>query len=404
MKRIALIVILLTSATIMAQNTDEKTPSKDLWTLSIDVNLGDDWKQKTIAIPGKDTPNVMDFFRALAKAYPCEYHDLLLQALDGDKEVLFNHKRPVISIDKDSCLLENGNFAMRVFYENDKPAALGVCCLKAITTDLQEAYYYRYNAKTRKLIPLVKGSDFTGGILKRRTVFDHWREEQTALMTNSWGRCGITSSLVWNKGKFEFKDVAEEDFQMPGKYDNVNSLLSEIIYRYGMELRYPEEPLEPGMTGGYMSLPICIVIINHESGSNYIDASAMEGFYYFHARAWDRTDGQKLVAVYTACAPKFDYDFKRDEDDRLYKTPHKLKEGDEVILHFYLCEDSGKVSYLSPSSANFATVVGKGIPNLERNEWRCVLSPDDEDLVFVRESDGERKVYQWKDNALELKQ
>lgn len=130
----------------------------------------------------------------------------------------------------------------------------------------------------------------------------------------------------------------------------------------------------------------------------------MEGFYYFHARAWDRTDGQKLVAVYTACAPKFDYDFKRDEDDRLYKTPHKLKEGDEVILHFYLCEDSGKISYLSPSSANFATVVGKGIPNLERNEWRCVLSPDDEDLVFVRESDGERKVYQWKDNALKLKQ
>ena len=57
-------------------------------------------------------------------------------------------------------------------------------------------------------------------------------------------------------------------------------------------------------------------------------------------------------------------------------------------------------SYLDPKTDSFTTLVGIGLPNLERNEWRCVLSPDNEDLLFVRESDGLTKVFKWKGDLL----
>ena len=82
-----LFIFVMTALTAGAQ-TAENNP-KDLWTTSVEVDLGDNWKQKTITVPGNGIPNVIDFFRAFAKAYPCEYHDLLLQYLDGDEEVLF---------------------------------------------------------------------------------------------------------------------------------------------------------------------------------------------------------------------------------------------------------------------------------------------------------------------------
>ncbi len=385
---------------VIAQTDDNAVSSKDLWTLSVDVDLGDNWRQKEIVVPGNGTPTVVDFFRAFAKAYPCEYHKLLLMAIDGDKEVLFNHSRPVIEIDKDQCLLENGNFAMRVFYDDGKPVALGVCCLKAITTKLQEAYYYRYNAATRKLTPLAQGSDFTGGIVKRSTAFYSGKDNNDVVMRHSWGRCGLKSKLVWNKDRFIVIDPAKESFHLNGGYYGIRSLLSDIVYRNEMELRDPEPPLEPGTEGGYGSLPIGIVIVDNESGSNYIDAFSYDGFYYFYARAWNRADGKKLVAVYIECAPEFDYDIKRSKNDSLCKTHHNLEAGDEVNLHFYLCDDAGKVSYLNPSSSTFTSIVGKGLPQLEHNEWRCVLGPDNEDLVFVRELDGQRKVFRWKDDLL----
>ena len=98
---------------------------------------------------------------------------------------------------------------------------------------------------------------------------------------------------------------------------------------------------------------------------------------------------------------EFDYDFShKNEDGSTVKTPHKLEAGDEVFLQFYLCDNKGMASYLDPKTDSFTTLVGIGLPNLERNEWRCILSPDNEDLLFVRESDGLTKVFKWEGDLL----
>lgn len=382
MKRILIPLFSLITLTTMAQ-TSEKNP-KDLWTHSIDVSLGDNWRQKTITIPGKGTPNVVDFFRAFAQAYPCEYHDLLLMAIDGDQEVLFRGSRPNIDIDKDSCFLGNESFSMRVFYENDEPVALGVCCHKALTTELQDAYYYRYNKATHKLTPMAQGSDFTGGIIKRRTGFSSYKNDNAVTMVHGWGRCELTDRLVWTNGKFELKNPSKENMKLHYGGKSAQALLEEILDKYEMELRDPKPEIktEDGIEvcgGSYTSLPICIAIRDPQSATDhYVTASSMEGFYYFTARSWNRSDGSLLVAIYTE-----------------YEAHHKLEAGDEVDLSFYLCYDNGMVIYLDPTSSDFATQVGKGLPVLARNEWRCVLSPDSDDIVFVSETDGGQKVFKW---------
>ena len=51
MKKLFMITLVLTATVAMGQHA-EKNP-KDLWTRSINVTLGDDWRQKTITVPGK---------------------------------------------------------------------------------------------------------------------------------------------------------------------------------------------------------------------------------------------------------------------------------------------------------------------------------------------------------------
>jgi len=392
MKHSIFMAIILLSATVSAQ-TDNNP--KDLWSHSVDVTLGDDWKQKNISIPGKGEPNVVDFFRAFAKAYPCEYHDLLVMALDGDEEVLFNHERPNIEIDKDTCLIENESFAMRVFYENDKPVAVGVCCHKAITTKQQDAYYYRYDKAKRKLIPLAKGSDFTGGIVKRQTAFPYGRNHNYATMAHGWGRCSITSQLEWNNGQFVLQDNTKRNFKPHQSRVGVRTMLHDFLMINHIELREPRKP-QPGPQkpgSSYSSLPICVAVLSKESKGNFVEASATDGFYYFHARGWEKTDGSLLVAIYTECAPENDYEWKKDGET--IKTPHKLEAGDEVFLNFYLCDNSGQVIYIDPASTMFEATIGKGIPNLEHNEWRCAIAHDNEDLVFISQTDEQTKVFKW---------
>lgn len=400
MRKLLLIAFLLSSTAVLAQTNNENP--KDLWTHSIDVTLGDNWRQKTISVLGKGEPNVVDFFRAFAKAYPCEYHNLLVMALDGDNDVLFCHTRPYIDINKDSCWMNNESFSMRVFYNDNKPVALGVCCHKAITTELQEAYYFRYNSATRKLIPIAQGSDFTGGILKRVTSFAHYKKNNRASMVHGWGRCGVENWLEWDNGKFVLKDYKWEVFDLQSTANITSSVFWEFLSRCDMELREPyESKADTNIVGGsFNSLPICVAIHDQRSKGNFEAAAAMEGFYYFYARGWERADGTMLVAVYTECAPEFDYNFKqKTEDDHYVKTPHKLTAGDEVSLCFYYCE-YGHATYLDPTTPMFANIVGKGLPNLEHNEWRCVISPDNEDLTFVSETNGKTKVFKWKDNML----
>ena len=402
MKKLLILSLFLVALTAGAQ-TKEKNP-KDLWTRSVDVSLGDDWRQKTITVPGKGTPNVIDFFRAFAKAYPCEYHDLLLQYLDGDKEVLFCGERPWKRIDKDSCFLQNESFSMRVFYENDKPAALGVCCHKAITTELQEAYYFRYNAAMRKLTPLAKGSDFTGGIVKRRTVFSEYKKENEATMHHVWGRCGVQNKLVWSQGKFVIDDLIKKDLQLRYTSNITLAVLDRVLEMNEMELREPKHNVDPELPGSsYTSLPVCIAIRDERSKDNFAAAAAMEGFYYFFATGWEKNDGNTLVAVYILCAPQYDYFVHKNEAGEYITTPHQLEAGDEVQLCFYLCNSKGMATYLDPASPMFVKTVGKNIPNLDHNEWHCEISPDNEDLVFVRESDGQRKVFQWDGTLLKAK-
>lgn len=394
--KLLLMVFVLTATTASAQNA-EKNP-KDLWSNSVDVTLGDDWRQKTIVVPGKGTPNVVDFFRAFAKAYPCEYHDLLVKAIDGDQEVKFCHKKPYIEIDKDSCLLEHESFAMRVFYEGGKIVALGVCCHKSITTELQEAYYYRYNNTSRKLTPFAQGSDFTGGILKRLTKFNFEKNYNEITMSHSWGRCGIKSYLVWDHGKLVPQDPTKEAFKIYYSDNVAQGVLDAFLQRNDMELRDPKPESDlPGSS--YRSLPVCIAIRDTTSGSSFAAASAMEGYYYFYAREWKKTDGTSLVAVYTECTPRFNYDFNPEKDD-MVRTPHKLGAGDEVGLQFYVCDSTKTATYIAPESPLFAKTVGKGIPSLEHNEWRCLLDPDNENLVFVSEKDGLRKTFKWDGKSL----
>jgi len=384
--------MVLTATVASGQTEGDKT--KDLWTRSVDVTLGDAWREKSIKVPGKGEPDVVDFFRAFAKDYPCEYHDLLTRVLDGDQEVLFNHNKPVIHIDEDSCLLQNESFSMRVFYDDERPVALGVCPHKAITTELQEAYYYRYDDKTRTLNPLAQGSDFTGGIVKRQTEFSRNKENNEVTMAHRWGRCGVENQLVWDKDRFVLKDRTRDNMKGLNKVNGAYLMLHEYLNRYEMELREPERPSFSNKRGStYNSLPICIAIIEKHSGADFAAASAMEGHYDFRARAWHRDDGSLLVAVYAECAPQYDYDFHQKGDKG--KTPHKLTAGDEVMLNFYLCDNTENIYYLDPESPRYAEIVGKDVPSLEKNEWRCVLTHKNEDLSFVNEADGREIVFRW---------
>lgn len=402
MKNALLIALVLMATTASAQHP-ENNP-KDLWTSSVDVTLGDNWREKSIVVPG-NAPNVVDFYRAFAKAYPCEYHDLLTQALDGDREVLFCHVRPRISINRDSCFIENESFSMRVFHEDDKPVALGVCCHKAITTELQDAYYFRYDNASRKLIPLAQGSDFTGGILKRTTKFSPYNKNyEDVTMVHGAGRCAITSQLKWQNGNFVFIDKAKYNFILNHPENVTMAVLEEFLLLHDMELREPEPEVDPLIEGGrYSTLPICVAVQDERSGGNFAAASAMEGFFYFYARGWQKTDGRTLVAIYTRCAPEFDHYKQKNEVGEYVTIPHKLEPGDEVSLHFYLCNKKGDVFYMDSSEPEFSQRVIKGMPNLDHNEWSCEISPDNEDLVFVNEANGKRKVFKWDGKLLKTK-
>ena len=129
----------------------------------------------------------------------------------------------------------------------------------------------------------------------------------------------------------------------------------------------------------------------------------MEGFFYFYARGWQKTDGRTLVAIYTRCAPEFDHYKQKNEAGEYVTTPHKLGPGDEVSLRFYLCNKKGDVFYMDPSEPEFSQRVIKGMPNLDHNEWSCEISPDNEDLVFVNEANGKRKVFKWDGKLLKAK-
>ena len=403
MRKLLLITFVLSTMVAWAQTVDNNP--KDLWVTSIEVTLGDDWRQKPISIPEKKEPNVVDFFRAFAKAYPCEYHDLLTLAIDGDEEVLFNHKKPKINIDKDSCFLQNGSFSMRVFYENDKPVALGICCHKALLTEQQDAYYYSYTHATRKLTPMAQGSDFTEGIVKRETNFYPGRDNNRAIMIRRWRRCGIENEVRFIDGKLVFEDRTKTDFaRFTDEKDITMSILDAFLWIHKMEPRMPEiadDESKVTIEGGDYAIPTCLAYIDQHSKDNYAAAKSFEGHFYFYARGWEKPDGRTLVAVYSECAPKFDYDFQqKNEDGSTYKTPHQLKADDEVSLQFYLCDGSEMVTYLNPSSPKFKKVVGQGMPNLEHNEWRCVITHENEELVFVRESDGLTKTFIWDGNLL----
>lgn len=405
-KKLWLLACLTLALPAFAQDNDTPNP-KDLWVHSIDVKVDSVWKTKTIRVPGKKTPNVVDFFRAVANTYPCDYHRLLLMAIDGDREVKFNHKEPYIKIDKDSCFLENASFAMRVFYTNGRPAALGVCFLKALTTKHQDAYYYRFNAATRTLTPLAKGSDFTGGIIKRQTIFSPQKDENRATMTHRWGRCGIESLLNWKNGRFVMEDAHErinrmhyDPSDMPGVItlrgdgNQALALLDEIVSRHDMELRMPKPERKDLNGGSIYSLPICVALRDTTTDS-FASAEAMEGFYYFYVRSWKRPNGTMLLAAYTECAPKEDVEFSREGERKLTRSRHRLGEGDEVSLLFFDCDKEGRCRYLAPGSAPYLKSVGKGLPRLDRNEWRAELSADSADLVFINESDGRTLTFKW---------
>lgn len=78
MKRLRLLAAIgLFTITATAQTSTPKDDSKDLWSRSVDADMGANWRDKTIRVEGKGTLTVVDFFRAYAKAYPCDYHRLL---------------------------------------------------------------------------------------------------------------------------------------------------------------------------------------------------------------------------------------------------------------------------------------------------------------------------------------
>lgn len=314
-------------------------------------------------------------------------------AIDGDKEVRFCHEKPYIEIGEDACYLRNESFSMRIFYDGDKPAALGVCLHQELIDKLQDAYYYRYNNATRKLTPIGKGSDFTGGILKRGTSFFLEKDRNEATMYHRWGRCNIESSLVWSYGKFELKDRTKDHLSLQQYGSVTESVFNAVIDMHGMEARWPreEDPDTNKVGGSFNSLPICIAILDYRSKDNFYAATAMEGFYYFTAKGWERNDGTTLVAFYTECAPEEDYN--RNEAGEFVTSPHRLTEGDDVSLNFYLCNGYEIGFYLDPSSEAFADVVGRGLPSLDHNEWRCVLSPDSDEIVFVNQADGHQMAF-----------
>jgi hypothetical protein len=206
--------------------------------------------------------------------------------------------------------------------------------------------------------------------------------------------------LVWSDGKFVFKDPTKDNLMLQRWGSITESLFNKVIEIHEMEARWPyEEVADTNKVGGtFNSLPLCIAILDYRSKDNFYTASAMEGFYYFTAKGWERNDGNTLVAFYTECAPKEDY--IRNEAGDFETPPHRLTAGDDVSLNFYLCHGYEIALYLDPSSEAFADVVGSGLPNLEHNEWRCILSPDNEDVVFVRESDGLKKTFKWDGNLL----
>ncbi len=401
MKRLRLLAAIgLFTITATAQTSTPKDDSKDLWSRSVDADMGADWRDKTIRVEGKGTLTVVDFFRAYAKAYPCDYHRLLLMAIDGDEEVKFNHEKAKVYTDKDQCLLENQLFAMRVFYERNVPVAVGVICLKPITVEVREAYYYAYNAATHTMKPLVQGSDFTGGIIKRTTNFYPGKENNTVEMSHRWGRCQLTSTLEWRNGKFVLVDPTHADLPVQNRENIVLEMLSQTLNVHQIEIRERRAQQED-VPGGESALPICIAYVDKETNGNYAAARAMEGFYYFYVRGWEEGDGSMLLAVYTQCAPNEDLEIERNGENRnLKRTPHVLTEGDEVSLNFYLYDGSQTFRYLDPASKQFAEMVDKDMPNLQHNEWRCTISSANEELVFENEKNGEKKVYRWNGKML----
>ncbi|MBO4826068.1 MAG: hypothetical protein J5506_02365 [Prevotella sp.] len=406
MKKIVTVILLscIAMGAWAQKNNASKTADEDndLWTRSLDVPVSNTWRTRNISVPGKGTPDVVTFLRAYAKVYPHKYYTMLLAAIDGDERVKFNHEKPSIHIDKDRCSLSQGKFSMRVFYnQQQQPMAIGIIPLAAITHKVHDAYFFRYDARTRMLKPYCQASDFTSGIRKRIPSFSEYKNENDISMNHFWGRCGLKGWLRWNaKGNLVYEGISHDDVTISTDFNNpVQSLMFQIVKRTDMELRDPQPERDvPG--GSILSLPICVALRAKESKGDYAHSYSMEGYYYFYIRGWHRQDGTMLAAVAIDCAA--DTDFKKDpKTDKFVHTPHKLAEGDEVNLQFYDYNPATHTfKYIDPKSPKFAERVASSMPTLDKNQWRCKLSADNDKLIFRRESDGKRTTYVWNGNKL----
>lgn len=407
MKRIVCIcMVMCATLCAMAQQPAAKkqaTDDYDLWTRSLDVPMNPNWRKQNIVVAGKGTPTVIDFLRAYAKANPSQYYKLLLAAIDGDKRVKFNHESPRIEIDRNKCFLSQGNFAMRVFYKDEKPVALGISPLTSISSEKCDAYFYRYDAAHRLLKPYCQASDLTGGTVKRKSTFSEYKDENHIMMSHSWGRCGLESRLVWDdRGNLTFESFNHSPIEIPAQSKvPIQQLMFEITKRAQMELRDPKpERNVPG--GSILSLPICVALRGKHSEGLYAHAYSMEGSYYFDSRGWKRSDGSMLAAVLITCAP--DNDLKRNDKSGKYDyVPHTLGKGDEIVLQFYNYNPTSHTfTYIDPKTPQFATSVGTDIPSVEKNQWRVAITHENEKVVFINQKDSTRLTFRWNGTRLQL--
>ena len=378
----ALIYIIMCMAA-SAQNNgvqpadDEK---KDLWTRSIDCPMPAHWRNDTISVAGKGEPHIVDFLRAFTSHFPSEYYQMLMAAVDGDTRITFNRAKPKIFIDRDSCYFSHESFSMRIIFEGKKAAALGVTCHKRLSFDAQDAYYYRYDNMTRRLVPYCQGSDFTDGIVKRKTSFPDRIDENYIEMNHRWGRCGVDARLWWESGQL----VSEK------KDYWTDNIINAVTKRAKMELRDAKAEPEGHLEGGsILSLPICVALRSTPRQTDYAEARSMEGFYYFTCRLWHRSDGSTVAAVLTECAQR--KGFLPEETNAL--GYHKLGPGDELSLLFYECKAGTHEFVLNNYLAADA-------PGLGHNEWRCVMQPDSDVIRFIRESDCREGRLVWDGNRL----
>ncbi len=389
----ALIYIIMCMAA-SAQNNgvqpadDEK---KDLWTRSIDCPMPAHWRNDTISVAGKGEPHIVDFLRAFTSHFPSEYYQMLMAVVDGDTHITFNRAKPKIFIDRDSCYFSHESFSMRIIFEEEKAVALGVTCHKPLSSDAQDAYYYRYDSVARRLVPYCQGSDFTDGIVKRQTSFPDSKDHNSIEMNHRWGRCGVDARLRWERGQLVYKGPDTSPITVSEKKDSwADNILDAVTTRAKMELRDAKAEPEGHLEGGtYLSLPICVAVRSTPRQADYAEALSMEGFYYFSCRLWHRSDGSTVAAVLTECAQR--KGFLPENTNAL--GYHKLGTGNELSLHFYECKAGAHEFVLNNNLAADA-------PGLGRNEWRCVMQPGADVIRFIRESDCREGRLVWDGNRL----